>query len=285
MTTVDIYPSFNKTRWEVPGWMKKYLGIWAWERGQQIRSKYFEWNSPKSGKGVGFSIHALSYSDEVRSMIHIMLPVFGQIFIYIPYLRFLDTKDRNGDGYDIEHPKYGFSFRYGPDWGGNSISLEWGKKHKTIYLPWTPVNTLWQTMLKDGSWVDGHASAHEDTAYQESHDFYHMLNNGEVQHVIATCRRERAEWKWRWFGKSHIRPDWCEDAGKVINPSPVSDFLRKIQVFGIDRQDRIDIRFSDEVGARRGSWKGGTVGMSTNMKPEESIYNALMRIQKEGNFR
>jgi hypothetical protein len=39
----------------------------------------------------------------------------------------------------------------------------------------------------------------------------------------------------------------------------------------------LDLRFSDEIGPEKGSWKGGTVGHSIDMLPSESPEAAFRR--------
>jgi len=43
------------------------------------------------------------------------------------------------------------------------------------------------------------------------------------------------------------------------------------------RMPSLDISFSGEVGNRKGSWKGGTVGHSTNMRHDETHKTAFQR--------
>lgn len=44
----------------------------------------------------------------------------------------------------------------------------------------------------------------------------------------------------------------------------------------------LDIEFQDEVGARKGSWKGGIIGMGFDMLPGETLDDCMNRFQKEG---
>lgn len=46
----------------------------------------------------------------------------------------------------------------------------------------------------------------------------------------------------------------------------------------------IDVQFSDEVGERTGSWKGGTIGCGYNMLPGESPLDTLRRMEAERKF-
>lgn len=46
----------------------------------------------------------------------------------------------------------------------------------------------------------------------------------------------------------------------------------------------IDVTFSDEVGERTGSWKGGTTGCSYELRPGETPEECLRRMEKERKF-
>lgn len=46
----------------------------------------------------------------------------------------------------------------------------------------------------------------------------------------------------------------------------------------------IDIEFNDEVGERSGTWKGGVLGCSYDMKKGESALDTLRRMEVEQKF-
>lgn len=78
----------------------------------------------------------------------------------------------------------------------------------------------------------------------------------------ATCRIEEREWRrgrgiWRWLlaWRKHIV---CRS---------------------------VDIAYSGEVGARKGSWKGGTIGTSIDMQKDETITEAFRRHCRKENLR
>ena len=113
--------------------------------------------------------------------------------------------------------------------------------------------------------------------------YHYMLDNGEVQHVTATVTRARHWAVWMWFGEStslQARP-----YARRVRKARISDFLRDLQKRMSPPTDRIDITFSDEVGGRAGSWKGGCVGCSYDMKPGETPEHTLRRMQRERRFR
>jgi hypothetical protein len=82
----------------------------------------------------------------------------------------------------------------------------------------------------------------------------YTLNSGVVQNRMATCTIERRKWHRKWF-------PWLTQ-----------------------QIDVIDIEFNEEVGERSGSWKGGTIGCSFEMKPDDTIKTALQRMQDTREF-
>lgn len=46
----------------------------------------------------------------------------------------------------------------------------------------------------------------------------------------------------------------------------------------------IEVEFSEEMGPRKGSWKGGTIGCGFNMLPGEHPTETILRMQKEYKF-
>jgi hypothetical protein len=84
--------------------------------------------------------------------------------------------------------------------------------------------------------------------------YTYTLKNGTVQSRTATCTIERRRWHRKWF--------------------PL--LTRESTV--------IDVEFSDEVGERSGSWKGGTIGCSYEIQADETVYDCLKRMEKERKF-
>lgn len=178
------------------------------------------------------------------------------LFIRLPFL------DRAicGDGNFIEGPRFGFSIH-----GDTAIHLNWGRRYKIIDWPWSLEQIMRQYLAADGQWVDGWPRGDGPEPYSERHPYHYMLASGEVQHVEATLKRTRSAYGWKWFGSGSI-----------------SRFLRRIGPK--ERFEAIDIQFSDEVGERAGSWKGGCVGCSYEMKPGETPRHTLLRMQGERRF-
>lgn len=197
---------------------------------------------------------------------HLHLAVgFANLFIRLPFAdRWFLSRESGGDC-----PAFGFNLTRDAD----TLHLHWGRRGKVLWMPWTTYQISREFLAADGRWLD-----HKERAqpwrpgegvepYTETHPYHYMLDDGEVQHIEATVTRERASRGLYWFS----------------NSGPVSRFLRLLGPKW--RSESIDITFSDEVGARRGSWKGGCVGCGYNMKPGETPRQTLLRMQRERRFR
>lgn len=94
---------------------------------------------------------------------------------------------------------------------------------------------------------------HKILSEPETHDYTYTLKSGEVQHRKATINAESRAWARFWVPFKRTR--------KTIN-----------------------IDFSDEVGERSGSWKGGCTGCSYEMKNSETPIQTLRRMEIERKF-
>lgn len=165
------------------------------------------------------------------------------------------------DSYDNE---YGFSlfegaahFHFGPQTHDSTTT-----KSKCYFYPWREHRCIrhslydlegelfadlpeWGFRHKNGWTVK---DAIEGACPVAKFDF--MDFDGES--IVATCRIEEREWK---RGKG----------------------LFRLLFLGRNRISRsLDLRFSSEVGNRKGSWKGGTIGHSIKMLPGE-LHEAAFR--------
>lgn len=172
--------------------------------------------------------------------------------------------------WDQHEREYGFSASEGAvHWHYGEQTHEWpGAKSKVWFFPWREHNQVRKSLydlsgehfadLPVGKWS---SSRYEVTkaiegvcpaAKFEFEDF-------DGERIVATCRMEESEWK---RGKGIFR----------------------LLYLGRNRVDRgLDLRFSSEVGKRKGSWKGGTVGHSVTMLPGETHETAFRRYcEQEG---
>lgn len=180
-----------------------------------------------------------------------------QLFISLPFLRRWAREP-----HEIME-SWGFSTLDG------TIHLSWGDATKIVHLPWSDwVHVSHTVMRPDRSFVPFVGSWEEKQPYRpdgkepdgrhtETHPYHYLLRNGEVQHVDATISVERREWRLRWLR-------WTPWFAKV--------------------RHSIDVGFSDEVGERAGSWKGGTVGCSYDLRPNETPRECLMRMMRDRKF-
>lgn len=95
--------------------------------------------------------------------------------------------------------------------------------------------------------------AHEVLGHPEAHGFRYVLRSGEVQERVATIQPERRLWMRPWL-----------------------PYKRESRYINID--------FNDEVGERTGSWKGGVLGCSFNMLPDERPVDTLRRMESVEKF-
>lgn len=174
--------------------------------------------------------------------------------------------------WDTYRREYGFSLSSSGDVGNSDfLQVFYGRQsHSSVdtqcwsyFLPWT----LWRHVrhslydLSGAHFADmpeqrrmidtwGWRKALEDACPTATFPFTDF--DGEL--IEATTRIEEREWRWgegRW--------KWLS-------------FFKKPKI-----SRSLDIRFSKETGPRKGSWKGGTVGHSIEMKPGELHESAFRR--------
>jgi len=168
---------------------------------------------------------------------------------------------------DCESAAWGFDYHNNIIWiyiggGGN---LEGGKKWVTLTMPWQMEWVRTTTLLKDGSefhevrgnglkWSGSEYGTYdwlEKEKWKETHPFIDKFDNTEVNATISVEERE-----WRPLGCM-----WTKLFAKT--------------------RKSIVVSFSDEVGREKGSYKGGVLGCSYDMKPGETPYQCLKRMEGE----
>jgi len=171
---------------------------------------------------------------------------------------------------DCESAAWGFNYHNNAVWiyiggGGN---FEGGKKWKTFHMFWELDWIRTSTLLVDGTWFhetksnrkewggDGYGS-HDwlnKEKWQEVHPYLDSYDNTTVKATISVEERE-----WRPRGAK-----WTSLFAKI-------------------RKD-IMVEFDNEVGKEKGSYKGGTIGCSYEMQPNETPLGCLKRMEKEMKF-
>lgn len=147
----------------------------------------------------------------------------------------------------------------GPQWSVYAskdfgLTFRWGGWRKSFDWPWDLHTLAYEMQLPDGSWVDVFA---DREPLSEEHPYTYVLGNGNVQERTATVSKRRHVLCRRAF-KSLRWPRW--------------------------NRESIDVRFSGEVGERSGSWKGGCIGCAYDLRPGETMLDALRRMEAERKF-
>lgn len=164
-----------------------------------------------------------------------------------------------------EERNYGF-YLYPSLNGWESSVLQFYNKSLYIEMPWTykwkftelldwDMNTVIKEEAGKRDWNQWFANSQawiKDNA--KTYDYTYTLKNGTIQNRKATCHIERRTWTVRW-----------------------APWIKKINT-------TLEIKFDDEVGERSGSWKGGTIGCSYEMLPDETPEQTLRRMEKERKF-
>lgn len=94
---------------------------------------------------------------------------------------------------------------------------------------------------------------HKVLSAPEEHPYRYTMRSGRVQERTATIKVETRLWTRPWLP------------------------FRRLSRY-------IDITFSDEVGERSGTWKGGVIGCSYEMRPHEKALDTLRRMERERVF-
>lgn len=191
--------------------------------------------------------------DKLPWMLHAHFLVFS-LFLHFPCSLIPNSKKEK---WRRDWQCWGFAFFE------DAIHFYWGEHAGIWYLPiFHKVFQRHEVLRADGSWVpfvgtweqdkepDGRAVFTAPYAYK--------LENGTIQLREASVYVER----WAW------RPKW----------------LQWTRAFESVRQC-IEVTFSDEVGERRGSWKGGCIACGYDMLPGETPQATLRRMQRERKFK
>lgn len=245
--------------------MDRYVRLWSrpyvfWEPGS-IRSSYFEFSYIRRrwitrGQREGgrwhwcvppLALELTNSGDEGGWSVHIGV-IVAQAFIKVPLPRRKVTEWEMQDS-------WGFT-------AAEALHLNWGGRFKVLWWPWdwTHHSTEWR--LTDGSWATEPKGRWGEVQNwksvlpleQRSLPYSYRLDCGDVQVVEASIEVERMTWRRRWL-----------------------PFLRKSRTC-------IKVEFSEEVGERTGSWKGGAVGCGYEMLPGESADECLRRMERERVF-
>ncbi len=190
--------------------------------------------------------------DQWPWMIHLHI-LFLNIFVHFPLQRLPRSKR---EPWMREWQTWGFSFC------DDALHFRWNEASKVWWIPWlNKIHQRHEVRRADGSWVPFVGSWERGKEPDGRQEFVlpyrYTLRNGTIQDRTATVCVERRAWRPKWF-------TWTK-------------------LFERERQS-IDVLFSDEVGERSGSWKGGCVGCGWEMLPGETAEQTLRRMEAERKF-
>ena len=202
---------------------------------------------------------------------HIDISVFGwHNQIQLPFI-----KSKKFPYGDCEEPQWGLMIHNNTLWlhYGGYGNGKGGSRYKAWNLPWfssdcirheietkdpktgkiklTPYKTLNDMKTDDGHWMSLEENPLVNIHYSDFTDKY----DGTI--LTAAYHIEEMEWRRKWF-------HWTK-LGRTVSRT-------------------IDIKFSGEVGNQKGSWKGGTVGCSYRLNPDETPEECLKRMERERSF-
>lgn len=186
----------------------------------------------------------------------------GKIYLCLPFKTGIN---------ECESPRWGFYIYYHGFLSETQLVICLGEKNKYISFPWNlewyrtsyleswRVNQpmIWLTEKKGDRKDYWDSEKWKDKFWSETHPYTYVLKSGEVQNRLATIKVKEMEWRRRWLM-------WTPFFNQVIRS--------------------IDVEFDGEVGEGTGSWKGGTIGCGYDLKPNETPYECLKRMEQERKF-
>lgn len=246
----------------------RHFGFLSFGEGDGLR---FTWLQIICPGHIAFEVYDRGphHDDRSRWSVTIGLALFT-IYLSMPFLNWLN-RDLSEDGESGFGDTWGFSYRFGREWG-ESLHLNWGGRCKIVHMPWSMIWVRTSYLAADGNWLHEKSSDPKDftdhwhwkknevepAQWREAYPYSYTLKNGTVQNCTATVTVDEMEWR---------RRGW-----------PWSKVGRKVRQY-------IDITFDAEVGERAGSWKGGVLGCSYDLRPGETPLQCLRRMERERKFK
>lgn len=248
-----------------------------------IKGKNYEFTPTWSGFDIKY--HVAGYFDP-SPMLQIYF-IWGKLFLKLPWKhykrveRLRTKKEMRNDKlkklsnpnyklkpvftkdlyYDCDPPRYGIYYHHDAIW----ICL--GKKSKSFSMPWDNQWIRTSALRIDGDWeheTKNYKDKHfwddkkwKNILFSETYPYKYITKSGVVQYAMATIGVREREWRWKWF-------KWLKITRKISRD--------------------IDVNFTDEIGERKGSQKGGCTGCGYKMLKGETPYDTLKRMEKERKF-
>jgi hypothetical protein len=229
-------------------WLLRKLGA-KWRDGK--RSYRMSWGEMTLLRpGWGLDLHL--FGDPPHFSIGLHLPWLVSLYVTLPFLRRYAREP-----HEIME-SWGVS--YSPE--TTALWLRWGRHYRMITMPWRDWSHIAHDVLRiDGTWAPYVGSWERDKEpdgrHIESYPYRYLLRNGEKQERTATIYVDRYEWRLRWLRWTRL--------------------FRRVSHY-------IDVSFSAEMGERTGSWKGGTIGCSYELRPGETPLECLRRMERDRRF-
>lgn len=207
----------------------------------------------------GLALKLSSLGSETGSWLNIHL-IFINIFLRLP------IKLKNDD--IMQDPEYGFNYHgralwiHWGIWNGKKkqvliIHMPWyyGSSFKQEYFNWEGVYFMTVEHRDRGGFLSTYDAMEQIKNFLSGvYDYTYTLKSGEVQQRKARIYVTKQYWKMHWF-----------------------PFIHKVSKC-------INVTFSDEVGERTGTWKGGCISCGYEMKPGETPEQTLRRMERERKF-
>ncbi|MGF7151291.1 hypothetical protein FHS96_004954 [Sphingomonas zeicaulis] len=233
---------------------------------RRILGAYLDSGDDDERAGCRLRMHLLGHT-----LIAALPRLFGPARQWVDTSHYEWSKNPNGGYWDVHHRSYGFLFVAGAlhvDYGPQTHDSETDRT-KIYFLPWRSWRHVRRSFyglkgehvatIKDRS-RKGLTDAERRAIWDEKEQIEaaapvasFAFDDFDGERITATTRIEEREWR---LGEGKFR--WLS-------------IFRKPQI-----RRSLDIRFSAETGRRKGSWKGGTVGHSIEMKAGE-LHEAAFR--------
>lgn len=205
------------------------------------------------------SILSLSVSWFHLLLLPFMFLGWGDFYLSLPF----DT----GKGNECDTPDYGF-YMYHIDPAPGKLNFptcfiwQWNN-YKSWDMPWGYDWVRTSILLKDNTWAhetkgnrkEFYNDEWKDQQYMIEYDFVDKYDNTIIPTKVYV---EEREWRQHWL-------KW----------TTLNSHVKRT----------IDVKFSKEVGSRKGSWKGGTIGCGYAMKKGETALQCIQRMEQERTFR
>ena len=159
---------------------------------------------------------------------------------------------------ECDCPKWGIAIHNNTFWlyKGGKGNMNGGSKWWTWNIPFITKDWVRTSiLLKDDTWAKSFYDK-ELKDKQKKWDYVYT-DKYDNEKIPTTIYVEEREW----------RPKW----------------LKWTKMFAIINRT-IDVHFSKEVGKRKGSWKGGTLGCGYTLRKNETPLECLKRMEVERNF-